>query len=163
MGVYELRELNTTHDVSYIINGGKEAESAVINVEAENVDVKVINEEKQPHEGSIELCKLIRDTEGCYRYPSEQDSFWVRIKGEEETSRVLLNYANHFYASLRNLKDGWYEIIEESGQEGVRYVVNNAAPLARGIVHVMQNANTVNIINPQGTGNTGSITLSKYV
>ena len=35
MGVYELRELNTTHDVSYIINGGKEAESAVINVEAE--------------------------------------------------------------------------------------------------------------------------------
>lgn len=35
--------------------------------------------------------------------------------------------------------------------------------LVRGIVHVMQNANTVNIINPQGTGNTGSITLSKYV
>ena len=163
LGMYELRELNAEGTVCYIINGGKESQSALINVCEEHVDVKVINEEAQTRNGSIELCKLIRDTEGCYCYPQEQDSFWIRIKGEEETSRVLLNYANHFYASVRNLKDGWYEVMEEREQKGVQYVVNNAAPLARGIVHVMQNANTVNIINPQGAGNTGSITLSKYI
>lgn len=162
MGTYEVQELGKSENVCYIINGGKESKRAVVSVEEELVDVKIINEEALQHHGSIELCKLIRDGNGGYRYPSKDDSYWVCIKGEEDTSRVLLNDANHFYASLHNLKDGWYEIMEESEQTDVTYVVNNAAALPRGIVHVMGNTNTINIINPEES-TTGSITLCKYM
>lgn len=113
--------------------------------------------------GSIEICKLIRDEEGCYRYPSKEDEYWVTVQGEQDRQRVALNAQNHFYACLRNLCDGCYEVREESGQEGVEYVVNNAACTKKGIVHVAGNVNTVNIINPYVPKDTGSIMLNKYM
>lgn len=161
-GLYRIKELAGKTSPSYSINGGEEVKDAFITLQDDTVDVKVINEERSDRGGSIELCKLIRDGEGCYRYPDETDSYWVTIKGENHTSRVLLNYANHFYASIRNLTQGWYEVIEESQDEGITYVVNNAAATKRGLVHVMQNANTVNIINPLHDSNS-VISLDKYV
>lgn len=90
MGYMSLRELNTTYDVSYIINGGKEAESAVINVEAENVDVKVSMRRSSRMKEALSCASLfIRDTGGCYRYPSEQDSFWVRIKEKRKQAEFF--------------------------------------------------------------------------
>lgn len=162
LGRYHIKEITPDQKVTYIINGGEEVRDAILDVHEESYEIKVINEDQVPCTGSIELCKLIRDGEGCYRYPDEADSFWVKIKGENHTSRVLLNYANHFYASIRNLSDGWYEVSEESEQEGITYVVNNAAAGARGLVHVVQNANTVNIINPMSVCQ-GTLTLEKYM
>lgn len=162
-GHYELKEIGIHHKVCYIINGGKEVEKAQLDVKDEVVTVKVINEEIIENKGSIEICKLLKDEEGCYRFADRDESFWVKIKGENTTSRVLLNYANHFYASIRNLQEGWYEVSEESETHGVTYVVNNGAPVTRGLVQVKQNANTVNIINPCYAANGGSIELNKYI
>lgn len=161
-GTYEIHELNPANSVCYMVNGMDETPCAIIEVNENMNTVKIINEEHPHHMGSIELCKLIRDEEGCYRYPDHNQSYWVQIKGEHGSSRVILNHANHFYASIRNLEDGWYEVLEESESPHVQYVVNNATPSDRGLVHVKQNANTVNVIN--GTmGKTGSIKLRKQI
>lgn len=161
-GPYELKEIGANQKVCYIINGEKEVAQALIDVQEQVQNIKIINEEISENKGSIEICKLLKDGEGCYRYPSQDDSFWVKIKGENTTSRVLLNYANRFYASIRNLREGWYEVSEESEINGIHYVVNNGAPVNRGLVQVKQNANTVNIINPCAV-NGGSIEITKYL
>lgn len=149
-------------DHCYMLNDHK-VEQAIIDICDEDQYVTVLNVECCAR-GSIELCKLIRDEEGCYRYPDHHKEYAIMVKGEKETRRVVLNGDNHFYACLRNLCDGTYEISEESGMEGVEYVVNNAMAQSMGIVHVSQNANTVNIINPWNMQPmNGSITLNKYV
>lgn len=160
-GSYEIKEVKG-EDVSYIVNGGIEEKQAVVQVNGDKNHVKIINEAGQNHQGSIEICKLMKDEEGCYCYPKSEEVFWMLLKGEQETNRVLLNEANHFYASIRNLKDGWYEVVEEHGQADVRYVVNNGAPMKKGIVHVMNNANTVNVINPMPQDK-GSIRINKWM
>lgn len=160
-GRYEIRELNG-ECVSFIINGEMEDKQGIVNVNQNRNTVKIINEAEIMHLGSIEICKLMKDEEGCYCYPKADEIFWITIKGEEGSSRVLLNEANHFYASMRNLKDGWYEVMEESEQEHVRYVVNNGAPMKKGIVHVVANANTVNVINPMPSKH-GSIQINKWI
>ncbi len=160
-GRYEIRELHG-EQVSYIINGGMEDKQGILQINQNRNTVKIINEAEVMHQGSIEICKLMKDEEGCYCYPKADEIFWIIVKGEEGSSRVLLNEANHFYASMRNLKDGWYEVMEENGQEHVRYVVNNGAPMKKGIVHVVNNANTVNVIN-QLPSKSGSIQINKWI
>ena len=145
-GRYEVRELHG-ENVTYIINGGMEDKQGVLNINQNRNTVKIINEAEEMQQGSMEICKLMKDEEGCYCYPKADEIFWIIVKGEEGSRRVLLNEANHFYASMRNLKEGWYEVMEENGGEHVRYVVNNGAPMKKGIVHVVNNANTVNVIN----------------
>lgn len=161
-GSYELKEIGANQKVCYIINGGNEVAQARIDVQDQGHSIKIINEAIIENKGSIEICKLLKDGEGCYRYPNQDDSFWVKLKGEHTTSRVLLNYANRFYASIRNLQEGWYEVCEESGTNNVYYAVNNSAPVNRGLVQVKQNANTVNIIHASSI-DAGSIEITKYV
>lgn len=160
-GRYEIKEQKQPN-ASYIINGGMEEPRGIVIVSGNRNQVKVINDADQGAVGSIEVCKLMKDEEGCYCYPKSEEIFWILLKGEQETSRVLLNEANHFYASIRNLKEGWYEVIEENGSEDTRYVVNNGAPMKKGIVHVISNANTINVINPMISGN-GSIQFHKWI
>ncbi|MEG0709695.1 MAG: hypothetical protein RR481_05635 [Longicatena sp.] len=160
-GWYEIREIKE-ENVCYVVNGESETREGKIQICREENKVKIINEEQTIRKGNIELCKLIKDAEGCYRYPSPSESYAIKIVSDTTTSNVLLNYANHFYASIRNLADGWYEVIEESGSKGVAYVVNNATPTNTGCVHVLNNSNTVNIINPcEEIG--GSIKLTKVI
>ena len=85
----------------------------------------------------------------------------VEIKGESDTSRVLLNKANQFHASVLNISDGWYEIVQENEQKALRYVVNSANAKERGLVQVLQNVNTVNIISQKE--NKGRIELQHYI
>lgn len=159
-GCYEIKEVGH-HHVSYIVDGGMEEKRANVMICDDCHTIKIINEIEPSKLGSIELCKLIKDEEGCYRYPDPTDQYWIAIKGEQGTSRVLLNEANHFYASVRNLREGWYEVIEEEEHPDVRYVVNNGAPMKKGIVHVMNNSNTVNVINTM-PAKMGSIQLCKW-
>lgn len=158
-GMYQVKELGA-QDTRYIVNGEMESEKAQLQIANTMNTVKIINETTH-HQGSIEICKLLKDEEGCYRYPDVDAMYWIMIKGETHSSRVLLNHANHFYASVRNLEDGWYEVSEESGRD-VLYVVNNATPSKRAMVHVQGNANTVNVINPYQT-QLGRIDISKYI
>lgn len=149
-------------DVAYLVND-KECAYAHVELYEEDQYVTSINQMNCAR-GSIEICKLIRDDEGCYCYPNKEDAYWIQIKSATDNKRILLNSDNHFYASLRGLNDGWYEVMEEMGSDGVEYVVNNAAVSARGMVHVCGNANTVNIINPlHPTPIGGSIELNKYI
>lgn len=159
-GRYEIKELHVDH-VTYIVNGGMEEHKGIVTVCGNRNQVKIINEADHEAIGSIEICKLMKDKEGCYCYPKPEEAYWIVLKGETQNSRVLLNEANHFYASIRNLMDGWYEVMEEHGSEDTRYVVNNGAPMKKGIVHVVSNANTVNVINPLAT-ETGSLQLNKW-
>lgn len=160
-GTYSVQELHAHNDVTYIVNGDMESACAQFNIAGNANTVKIINEQEH-HGGSIEICKLVKDNEGCYRYPDKDAMYWVQIKGEQGASRVLLNHANHFYASVRNLADGWYEVREESDRDDVRYVVNNATPSKRAMVHVQGNANTVNVINPYEQV-LGCIDICKYI
>lgn len=160
-GRYEIRELQGDH-VTYIINGGMEETKGIVTVCGNRNQVKIVNEADHEAIGSIEICKLMKDQEGCYCYPKSEEAFWILLKGETQNSRVLLNEANHFYASIRNLKEGWYEVIEEHGSEDTRYVVNNGAPMKKGILHVVNNANTVNVINPLPAGK-ASLQLNKWI
>lgn len=149
-------------DVCYLVND-EEVEHACVELCGEDQYVTTLNVEHCAN-GSIELCKLIRDDEGCYRYPDPQDTFELRVVSNQMNKTIELNASNHFYASVRGLVDGWYEIIEESGSNDVVYVVNNAQPTNKGMVCVCGNANTVNIINPsEEHTKKGLMELNKYV
>ncbi|MGX8833830.1 MSCRAMM family protein [Amedibacillus sp. YH-ame6] len=163
-GMYEVTQKADCEfdDVYYLVNDQKMRE-ATLTICDEDQYVTAINEECSAR-GSIEICKLIRDEEGCYCYPAQDESYWITIQGACDTTRILLNADNHFYASIRSLKDGYYEVMEEQGSDQVEYIVNNATPSSSGRVHVAGNANTINIINPMNPmPKNGSIDLIKYM
>lgn len=158
-GNYTLEE-EDGEGVRYIINGGKEQEDAQLTLHGEDINVKVINPSTNLQHGSIELCKYMRDENGNQHDPQREDSFWVSVSGEGIMQRVLLSSANHFYAEVRHLLPGTYEVKEETGTN-VRYQVNGGKESAQARVAVNQNRNSVNIINPIQVS--GSLTLVKYL
>lgn len=146
-------------DICYLVDE-MEVAQVVIDNACDDVFVSSINIMKC-YQGSLEISKLIQDDRGCYRYPSKNEAFWIIIKGEQEVKRVLLNDQNRFHACLKNLVDGWYEVVEENGNDQVKYVVNNANASKKGILQVCGNSNTINIINPPTQSNMGSLHLQK--
>lgn len=160
-GAYRIEEKNAQQEVSYIVNGGKEASCANVILHGEEANVKIINAQAvSAPMGSIEICKLMKDKEGCYHYPNKEESFWVNVIGDGKTQRILLHNANHFFVEVRHLEEGTYEIIEEDGDH-VCYAVNGKAESQKGIVHVQGNKNSVNVINQEVQG--GTLTLTKRI
>lgn len=158
-GTYEIIE-EDGEGVSYIVNGGKESTSAVVEVAGKDVNVKIINPKEGVKHGSIELCKYLKDENGILHDPQANASYWVSVQGEGINQRILLHSANHFYAEVRHLLPGTYEVVEEDGND-VRYTINGGREVERAFVQVNQNHNSVNIINQIQVN--GSITLAKYL
>lgn len=160
-GTYTIKELHAQGNASYIVNGGKEEPQAQITIMGNEANVKIINEmEVTAPKGSIEICKLMKDSEGRYHYPAGEESFWINISGEGKTQRILLHKANHFFVEVRHLEKGVYEISEEDGTN-VQYAINGGKEQARGIVHVDGDKNSVNVINSISSG--GSMTITKVI
>lgn len=158
-GTYVIKE-TSEENVSYIINGGKEVSEAIVVVTGNDAHVKIINHEKSSiNKGSIEVCKLMKDEEGCYHYPDANDAYWVNVSGNGETQRILLQQANHFFVEVRGLADGLYEVSEEGGN--AVYTINGGSEQKRAKLQVHGNNNSVNVINSMGR--LGSITMRKYV
>lgn len=158
---YTLKELHPQGDVTYIVNGGKESEKAEINMQGQEVNVKVINAASVPKPtGSIEICKLVKDEQGRYHYPPKDASYWVSVIGGGDTQRILLHSANHFFVDVRGLQDGMYEVVEEDGTN-VSYTINGGKEQNQAKVQVQGDTTSVNVIN--ATSTTASLTLRKYM
>ncbi len=158
-GNYEIT--NQDKEVSFIINGKQETMHGHVRIEDDTAQVIVLYEKEHQEKGCIEICRLVQDEQGNYHQPTDEEGYWVSIKGKSDTSRVLLNKANQFHASVVNLRDGWYEIAEENERTSSHYVVNNASAKERGMVQVLKNVNTINIVSQQE--NRGSIVLHHYL
>lgn len=161
LGRYTIEEENG-HHVTYIVNGGKELPNAEVNLKEGAANVKIINPLTPPSAsfGSIELCKYVKDENGKEQEPDPNDSFWVTLKGEDDTQRILLHAANHFYARIPHLKNGAYEIVEESSSQ-VSYRVDGGEESRRAIVSVSGGEHRVDILNP--LMRYGNITLTKFI
>ncbi|MCI9293366.1 MAG: hypothetical protein HFF02_08750 [Erysipelotrichaceae bacterium] len=158
-GTYQIVE-ETSEDVTYIINGGKEQGEAFVDVDGNVANVKVINPASESVHGSIELCKYVRNASGEESTPQNQ-SYWISVIGENSSQRVLLHDANHYYAEVRHLAPGVYEVKEEE-QNGAVYRVNNAVESNRAIVSVNGNQNSVDIVNMDEISKT-SLLLEKWI
>ncbi len=159
-GRYQIQEQGNCHHVSYIVNEQGETDYAEVYMHQNHQQVRIINDRKEPL-GSIEITKLIKDEEGCYCTPGDDQQYWVQVIGNGFYKRLCLNKENHFYACIRCLKNDTYEIFEENGKD-VMYIVNNDAPSTKAIVHVCNHVNTVNIVNREKDAK-GSIYVSKYI
>lgn len=157
-GRYTVEEVGNPN-VSYQLD--EQPESTVGQIQLQNVMHTVTLIEDKEEKGSIDLCRLIKDENGKYVYPTNDEEYWITLRHKGEEERILLNGANHYYVSVRNLEDGWYDIVDEQ-QQALGYIVNNANMTPDGRVHVMQNQNTVNIICDCHREK-GSITLAKYI
>lgn len=158
-GTYTIHEVHGT-GVTYIVNGGKEQQEAIVTVGGSDANVKIINPSSESAHGSIEVCKYMKDENGVIHDPDENSSYWISVIGENTTQRVLLHAANHFYAEVRHLLPGMYEVIEEDGVDTI-YSVNGGKETNKAIVSVNGNQSSVNVINPVQVS--GSIRLSKFL
>lgn len=158
IGTYTIEEKG--NQATYIVNGGKEQKQAVIEVNGEDSNVKVINANSSQSYGSIELCKYVRDANGQDHSPDPKHHYWITVKGNNDEQHVLLHEANHFYAQLTHLPAGTYEISEQEGTD-VLYSVNGGKEAATAIVNVQANHNSVDIINTATVSS--SLALSKML
>lgn len=156
-GMYHIEEVGNSN-IQYMVDGEIVSSGKVA---LQNDAHTVMLVEERMEKGSIDLCRLIKDENGKYVYPSNDEEYWITLRHKGEEERILLNAANHYYVSVRNLEDGWYDIVDEQ-QQAIGYIVNHASMTPEGRVHVMQNQNTVNIIC-DCQREKGSITLAKYV
>lgn len=156
IGTYTIEEQG--NNATYIVNGGKEQDTAVIEVSGKDYNVKVINAASQQSYGSIELCKYVRDDNGQDHSPDPKQNYWITVKGNNEEQHILLHEANHFYAQLTHLPKGIYEVSEEEGIN-VLYSVNGGKETSNAKVVVSANHNSVDIINTATIS--ASLTLSK--
>lgn len=159
-GRYQIQEQTNGYHVSYIVNEQDESDYANLYVHHDHHQVIVVNEANEVM-GSMEICKLLKDEDGCYCYPDENQQYWVNIVSNQFNKRICLNKENHFQVCMRCLKNGIYEVFEESDNE-VMYIVNNGTLSSNAKVSVENNANTVKIINPC-QNKKGSICISKYI
>ncbi|MDE6195449.1 MAG: hypothetical protein K2F55_01100, partial [Erysipelotrichaceae bacterium] len=160
-GRYQIRELDSEDDVTFIVNGGKESDEAFVDIDGGLANVKVINTPQRMHTGSIEICKYVA-TENGIQKPKDQDQYFIQLIGNNETQQFVLSSANHFCVTAQGLADGQYEVIEEQAQGNVQYVVNNGQVSNRGIVQVAQNHNVVQVINQDSHG-TGKLNILKFI
>lgn len=157
-GIYHIEEVGNTNN-EYLVDGEEIVSSKEIVLQNDEHMVMLV--EERIEKGSIDLCRLLKDENGKYVYPSQDEEYWITLRHKGEEKRILLNAANHYYVSVRNLEDGWYDIVDEQ-QQAIGYIVNHASMTPEGRVHIMQNQNTVNIICDCQCEK-GSITLAKYM
>ncbi len=160
-GRYQIRELDSDDEVTFIVNGGKESDEAFVDIDGGHASVKVINAPRRMHTGSIEICKYVSNGNGMQR-PGDDSRYYIQLIGNNETKQFVLSSANHFCVTAQSLMDGQYEVIEEQAQGNVQYVVNGGQPSNRGIVQVAQNHNAVQVIN-QGMSGTGKLNIVKFI
>lgn len=158
-GEYHVEEIAGVDDVSYIVNGGKESDSATLMIDGDASYVKIINTKRKEYVGSIEICKYMKDGSNIHK-PDSNSAYNIMLKGPNGEQMFHLHEANDFCVSANGLASGTYEIYEE-GQDDVRYIVNNGCEMDRGIVHVMQNHNRVQVLNQPKIH--GSMLISKFV
>lgn len=159
-GKYYVEELCSEDDVTYIVNGGKECDYAIVMIDGDSSYVKVINAKHHKHMGSIEISKYIK--EACMmQRPDPENTYSMVLKGPYEDQTFYLNDANDFCVIVKGLPEGTYEVVEEGTQNETTFVVNDGCEAKRGIVHVMQNHNKVQVLNQPITR--GSILISKFV
>lgn len=160
-GDYVVEEDSREERVTYIVNNGSETNYAIVNVQGNANQVKIINAPDQL-QGSITLEKFIRSTNGEYTRPSGNMTFTFRVSKPGYNEIFRLDESNQWTLKITSLENGNYVINEENNDEAVTYVINNGNETNYGIVEVNDNANQVWAINASGTGN-GSILLEKYV
>lgn len=158
-GDYRIEETGCAN-VNCIVNGGKEQRNPMINVSDRQINVKLIHEAKPQASGSLEICKYVLDEQGNQMTPSGQNSCWIAVKGEQETHRILLHEANHFYAQLPHLPGGSYEVIQEDSEETLRFRCNGKE-IKDGHIVIGDALCSVDII--ASSCHTGSITLTKRI
>lgn len=161
-GNYTVEELGD-HQVTYIIDGGNEVNFAVVTVLGSAHQVDIINQEETKDNGTIQICKYIRDTAGDLIRPSGNREFEVQISkaGYNETKK--LNRMNNWCVTLENLKPGNYTVQEMNNGDDVTYIVNDGSEIDYAVVYVNGEANTVQIINRSEASQGGSLHLCKFI
>lgn len=159
-GTYMVEEIGETPS-AWIINNSKEQREARIELRGEIVGVKLINDPpcENAGYGALELCKYNLDENGEKCTPDETESCWVSVKGAQDTHRILLHAANHFYARLPHLPNGQYEIMQED-DASLSYMLNNQ-PCTRAVADIRDNECNVDIL--EACGDRPSISLVKLI
>ena len=125
-GRYQIREI--TQDptrVRYLINSPQLVEEAFITAApgVTNI-VGIINIEDDVENGTMTLNKRIRDAMGQLIIPSDEESFVMRIKGNNFERLVALDMDNAFTYTIENLAYGTYTIEETDSQYDVSYQID---------------------------------------
>ena len=154
-------EVDDQHDVSYIVNGASEVNSAIVNVEANSNTVQIINTVREAF-GSIRIEKFMHGEGGKLTRPTADFVTRVHVSKPGYNEVFTLNAANDWSIVLKDLMDGWYVIDEVDSDDQVTYIINGGSEVANGIVHVEKNANEVRMIDATA-GSGGAITLSKFI
>lgn len=161
-GLYVIQELDETYDVTYIINGGSEANNGVVDVQDDANSVFIINTPTEEG-GSIHLEKFIRQSDGSLTRPTGDFSVQVHISRPGFNNFYTLNSGNDWSLQLNNLENGLYVIDEMDTTNKVTYIINGGSEVSNGIVDVQDNVNRVEMINELSPSQSGSIAITKYV
>ena len=160
-GVYVVDEVDDRYDVSYIVNGASEVNSAIVNVEGNVSTVQIINTVKEVF-GSIRNREVHAGKMASWNSRHRIFVTRVHVSKPGYNEVFTLNAANHWSILVKDLMDGWYVIDEVDSDDQVTYIINGGSEVANGIVHVEKNSNEVAMIDAAG-GSGGSITLSKLI
>lgn len=161
-GMYEVKELNAQGDVTYIVNGERERDRAMVRVSGERSLVKVINHKVECEQGSITLFKFILN--GDELHVPTQGSYSILIKNGNQSQTILLDESNKYSKTIKNLDDGLYQIRELHAKNDVTYIVDGNGESEHASLKIHRGSNhDVQIINHEETSDKGRLTLCKYL
>lgn len=156
-GTYEITE-ESTHEVSYRIDGGKVCEQAVVTVNGSEHRVDILN--STPCHGNMTLTKFFKPADGSLRR-ADGGSWRVHISAPGYNKVVTLNAANRYSVVLANLKKGLY-VVDELDHDDVTYRIDNGSEVDRAVVAV-SGMHEVMIINTHDAKPKGSLHMTKYL
>ncbi len=163
-GCYQLQEVTSNYQVSYIVNDGIEASSACVNMQNSEQSVRIINTQDSTA-NRLEITKLIKDDNGLLIRPADGDEYTIRVSnasGFQESFQ--LNGSNAFSVTLHNVAVGNYTI-REDGLSGftTTYRINGGAEVDSANVYMDRNqTNVVEVINEM-TQDRNMLEVFKYI
>ena len=114
-GNYVIHEIGT-QAVSYIINDRSECDYGIVDVKGNANFVAIICQEQATDAGQITITKYVRNGSRIERV-HEGGAISVHVSAPGYQNEVVLNQANHWQATLGNLKAAHY-VLEEVNHEG---------------------------------------------
>lgn len=155
-GTYTIDE-NGEEQYSYIVDG-REDEKAVIHIQHDAHNVKVICESETSKRGTLILDLWLWD--GYKKRKPEDEDFWVNVDHESGHWELVLNKGNHWQGMIEHLENGAYQL-RLPEQENVLYQMNGNAPSGEGTALINGGECHVDILCCEKKNRTGCICLEK--
>lgn len=161
-GLYRINEISDQYEVSYIVDGQSEVGYASVRVEDDYHHVQIMNEEKAGG-GSLLISKYVRDENGEWVRPNQQDRYEISVSSSNFYQMYTLDAENLFTETIEHLPSGVYDVRESGAAQGVvHYIVDSGAESEDAKIVIDQSAHTVRILNEQSSSR-ASIQLMKFI